>query len=310
MPAKSRKLTYNPLEMIVSGDLPDPSGQLTELEPDQIQPNPNQPRTYQDPAAQAELEASIREAGIHEPLIVRILADGDYQLVAGGRRLTAARAVGLERVPVVVREYTDAQAEQVALVENLQRSSLRFDDEALALLRLKRGFGLTNEAIGRSIGKSTDYVELRIAAAEHPIVLNLYITGQIDQKQIRSAIRALLSGEGEAQVVNALHADPNGSDHFGEPGTSSETTPGASQVVQGVTPDPNRSDRWPPPPTAAGRRGRRPPDGWRWTSDAERRLQQLPERAARMDAQERARARVQLLRLREATDRVLDLLGE
>jgi ParB/RepB/Spo0J family partition protein len=310
MPAKSRKLTYNPLEMIVSGDLPDPSGQLTELEPDQIQPNPNQPRTYQDPAAQAELEASIREAGIHEPLIVRILAGGDYQLVAGGRRLAAARAVGLDRVPVVVREYTDAQAEQVALVENLQRSSLRFDDEAQALLRLKRGFGLTNEAIGRGIGKSTDYVELRIAAAEHPSVLSLYMTGQIDQKQIRSAIRALLNGEGEEQVVNALRADPNRSDHPGELSTLAEAMPGESSGVQGGANDPNRSDRWLPAPTAAGRRGRRPPDGWRWTSDAERRLQQLPERAARMDALDRARARVQLLRLREATDRVLDLLGE
>jgi ParB/RepB/Spo0J family partition protein len=284
---------------------------LTELEPDQIQPNPNQPRTYQDPAAQAELEASIREAGIHEPLIVRIMAGGDYQLVAGGRRLAAARAVGLERVPVVVREYTDAQAEQVALVENLQRSSLRFDDEAQALLRLKRGFGLTNEAIGRGIGKSTDYVELRIAAAEHPTVLSLYMTGQIDQKQIRAAIRALLSGAGEEQIVSALHADPNRSDHPDALGTVTEAMLDESSGVQGGgATDPNRSDRWPPVPNATGRRGRRPPDGWRWTSDAERRLQQLPERAARMDAQERARARVQLLRLREATDRVLDLLGE
>jgi len=310
MPAKSRKLTYNPLEMIVSGDLPNPSDQLTELEPDQIQPNPNQPRTYHDPVAQSELEASIREAGIHEPLIVRVLDGGDYQLVAGGRRLAAARAVGLERVPVVVREYSDAQAEQVALVENLQRSSLRFDDEAQALLRLKRGFGLTNEAIGRSIGKSTDYVELRIAAAEHPAVLALYMAGRIDQKQIRAAIRALLSGEGEEQVVNALHGDPNRSDQEGEPGTPLAALPDEAPTALGGLADPNRSDRWPPSPAGAGRRGRRPPDGWRWTSDAERRLQQLPERAARMDAQERARARVQLLRLREATDRVLDLLGE
>jgi ParB/RepB/Spo0J family partition protein len=310
MPAKSRKLTYNPLEMIVSGDLPDPSGQLTELEPDQIQPNPNQPRTHHDPAAQSELEASIREAGIHEPLIVRLLSGGDYQLVAGGRRLAAARAVGLDRVPVVVRDYSDAQAEQVALVENLQRSSLRFDDEAHALLRLKRGFGLTNEAIGRSIGKSTDYVELRIAAAEHPAVLRLYMAGHIDQKQIRTAIRALLSGEGEEQIVQALHADPNGSDHRGEPGPPVAASPSEPPATPDATIDPNRSDQWPAPPAGSGRRGRRPPDGWRWTSDAERRLQQLPERAARMDAQERARARVQLLRLREATDRVLDLLAE
>jgi ParB/RepB/Spo0J family partition protein len=309
MPAKSRKLTYNPLEMIVSGDLPDPSGQLTELEPDQIEANPHQPRTYQDPTAQAELEASIREAGIHEPLIVRPLPEGTYQLVAGGRRLAAARAVGLAQVPVVIRDYSDAEAEQVALVENVQRASLRFDDEARALLRLKRGFNLTNEAIGRTIGKSTDYVELRIAAAEHPGVLRLYMAGQIDQKQIRSAIRAWANGEGEAQILRALQSDPNRSDDDSAIGFRPDPRTEVAGVVPGAS-DPNGSDREVPPTPESGRRGRRPPDGWRWTSDAERRLQQLPERAARMDAQEKARARVQLLRLREATDRVLDLLGE
>lgn len=189
MPAKSRKLTYNPLEMIVSGDTPDPVSALTDLDPAEILPNPHQPRTYLDPHAQAELEASIRDAGIHEPLIVRPQPDGSYQLVAGGRRLAAARVVGLATVPVVIREYTDEQAEQVALVENLQRSSLRFDDEAHALQRLKRRFALTNELIGRSIGKSTDYVELRIAAAEHPHVLAMYMNREIEQNQIRAAIK-------------------------------------------------------------------------------------------------------------------------
>jgi ParB/RepB/Spo0J family partition protein len=304
MPAKPRKLTYNPLEMIVSGDEAAPAGPATDLDPAQIAPNPHQPRSYHDPAAQAELEASVRDSGVHEPLIVRPLPDGGYQLVAGGRRLAAARNVGLATVPVVVREYTDAEAEQVALIENLQRANLRFDDEAQALLRLKRRFGLTNEAIGRSIGKSTDYVELRIVAAEHPPVLALYMAGRIDQRQIRATVRALERGEPlEARPV--APADPNGSDQESGP-------PGA---------DPNRSDHGTfgalenmgnrsAPGTPAPRPGRRPPDGWRWASDAERRLQQLPERAARMDANERAHARLQLLRLREAADHILGLLTE
>src|SRR5689334_25080822 len=149
MPTKPKKLTYNPLDLLVADDPETPAGPVTELDPDAIQPNPQQPRQYYDAGDQAELAGSIRATGIHQPLIVRPVEEGGYQLVAGSRRLAAARAVGLGTVPVIVREYTDEEAEQVALVENLQRSTLRFDDEAHALLRLKRHFGLTNEAIGR-----------------------------------------------------------------------------------------------------------------------------------------------------------------
>lgn len=307
MPAKPRKLTYNPLEMIVSGDEAAPAGPVTDLDPAEIAPNPHQPRSYHDPAAQAELEASVHESGVHEPLIVRSLPDGSYQLVAGGRRLAAARAVGLATVPVVVREYTDAEAEQVALIENLQRANLRFDDESQALLRLKRRFGLTNEVIGRSIGKSTDYVELRIAAAEHPPVLALYMAGRIDQKQIRATVRALERGE-SLDGLDLAPGDPNGSDSDQEHGFGGDDPNGSDRFVPG--PPEELVERGPGAVPRGTRPGRRPPDGWRWASDAERRLQQLPERAARMDAHERAHARLQLLRLREATEHVLDLLAE
>jgi ParB/RepB/Spo0J family partition protein len=294
MPAKPKKLTYNPLDLLVADDPAAPAGPVTELDPAAIQPNPQQPRQYYDPADQAELAESIQAAGIHQPLIVRPVEDGAYQLVAGSRRLAAARAVGLATVPVIVREYTDEEAEQVALVENLQRSTLRFDDEAHALLRLKRHFGLTNETIGRSIGKSTDYVELRIAAAENPVVLDLYLRGRIEQKQIRAAIRALKDDPrgGEALLAGAF------------PAVDGAPTEGGAGDANAA--DPNGSD--------AGRRsvrgGRRPPDGWRWAGDAERRLQQLPTRAARMDSAERVRAREYLLRLREAADHALTLLDD
>jgi ParB/RepB/Spo0J family partition protein len=313
MTAKSKKLTYNPLDLLVSDEAGAPEGPVTEVDPAQVLPNPHQPRTYYDPAEQAELEASIRESGVHQPLLVRRLEDGGYQLVAGSRRLAAARAARLPAVPVVVRDYTDAEAEQVALVENLQRANLRFDDEAQALLRLKRRFSLTNEVIGRSIGKSTDYVELRIAAAEHPQVLDLYLAGQIEQKQIRAAIRQLKeTGTVPASTLlpaSPVFADPNRSDD--EAGEWEVADPNGSDRIGGAMggAHPNRSDA-PLRPVASARPGRRPPDGWRWAGDVERRLQQLPTRAPRMDADERARAREYLLRLREATDRALGMLNE
>ncbi len=183
------KLAYNPLDMIMSGDEVALDATITELDPRQIEANPYQPRHHVDDSAQRELVASIAMGGIHEPLIVRPFADGSYQLVAGGRRLAAARELGLPSVPVVVRDYSDEQAEQVALIENLQRANLSFDDEAVALLKLKRRYKLSNEALGKSIGKSTDYVELRIAAAEHPHVLAMYMNREIEQNQIRAAIK-------------------------------------------------------------------------------------------------------------------------
>src|SRR5689334_15642717 len=107
MPAKPKKLTYNPLDLLVADDPAAPAGPVTGLDPAAIQPNPQQPRQDYDPADQAELADSIQAAGIHQPLIVRPVEEGAYQLVAGSRRRTAARAVGLATVPVIVREYTD-----------------------------------------------------------------------------------------------------------------------------------------------------------------------------------------------------------
>jgi len=208
----AKKLAYNPLDMLVSGDAGEQSPSSV-LAPSQIAANPQQPRRFVDEQAMGELVASVREGGIHEPLIVRQLQDGSYQLVAGSRRLAAAQAVGLTSVPVVVRDYSDAEAEQVALIENLQRSNLRFDDEANALLQLKRHQRLSNEVLGRRIGKSTDYVELRIAAAENPTVLAMYINHEIEQNEIRSAIKSLR----EPQAAAQLASDPKASDSVAGP---------------------------------------------------------------------------------------------
>src|SRR5438105_407155 len=100
MATKGKRLTYNPLDLLLSDDAP-AEGSALELDPASIAPNPHQPRQHYDPTEQAELEASMRESGMHQPLLVRRLSDGSYQLVAGSRRLAAAQALDLPTVPVV-----------------------------------------------------------------------------------------------------------------------------------------------------------------------------------------------------------------
>ncbi|HEY2387287.1 MAG TPA: ParB/RepB/Spo0J family partition protein [Candidatus Binatia bacterium] len=123
---------------------------------DRIQPNPRQPRTEFDEAALQELAASIRTQGIIQPLLVRPSPanDGDYELVAGERRLRAARLAGVREVPIVVRELSDRESLELALVENIQRDDLSPLEEAAAYQRLIDDFGHTQEDIATRVGKS------------------------------------------------------------------------------------------------------------------------------------------------------------
>lgn len=118
----------------------------------EIKPNPWQPRHNFAPEALEELTASIREMGLLQPLLVRKTESG-YELIAGERRLTAARAAGLERVPVILKEYTDCEALEVALVENLQRQDLNILEEAEGYQALGEQFHLTQEQIAQRVGK-------------------------------------------------------------------------------------------------------------------------------------------------------------
>ena len=130
---------------------------VDEVDVDLISPNPRQPRTFFDAEALSELAESIREHGVIQPLIVSQppgSAAGTYQLIAGERRLLAARQAGLRRVPVIVKE-TNAQASlELALVENLQRADLGALEEAAAFKRLSDDFGMTQEAIAARVGRS------------------------------------------------------------------------------------------------------------------------------------------------------------
>lgn len=119
-----------------------------------ITPNPYQPRDVFDEAALDELSASIREKGVLQPLVVRRVADGRFQLIAGERRFRAAQRAGLTWVPIVVRDADDGEALELALIENLQRENLNPIEEARAYERLANEFHLGQEEIARRVGKS------------------------------------------------------------------------------------------------------------------------------------------------------------
>lgn len=122
-----------------------------------IRPNPQQPRRHFDPAELATLEASIREHGVLQPILVVETLDG-YQLVAGERRLRAATAAGLERIPVVVRQLDEAAQLEVALIENLQREDLDPIEAAHGFRRLIDEFGFTHERIAARVGRARSTV--------------------------------------------------------------------------------------------------------------------------------------------------------
>lgn len=123
-----------------------------------IEPNRDQPRKQFDEEALAELSNSIAQHGVLQPLLVRPMPDGGYQLVAGERRWRASRMAGLTEVPVVIRDLTDSQVAELALVENLQRENLNPLEEANGYRELSDRFGYTQEKISEIVGKSRSAV--------------------------------------------------------------------------------------------------------------------------------------------------------
>ena len=144
------------------------AGELRELPVELIKPNPDQPRTQFEPEALAALAASIETSGVVQPLLVRPLHDGSYELVAGERRWRAARQAGLEKVPAVVREQAEAERLQAALIENMVREDLNPVEEARACAALIEDLGLSKEDLARRVGRSRPAVSNLIRLLELP----------------------------------------------------------------------------------------------------------------------------------------------
>ncbi len=158
---------------------------------ERISRNPRQPRTHFDPAELAELAASIKEHGVIQPLIVTTGEEPDsYVLIAGERRLLAAREAGLARVPVLVRGASDQQRLELALIENVQRADLGPMEEAEAYRQLAEEFGLSHEEISTRVGKSRVAVTNTLRLLKLPPAVQQAL---VDERITEGHARALLS---------------------------------------------------------------------------------------------------------------------
>ncbi|NGQ96082.1 ParB/RepB/Spo0J family partition protein [Brevibacillus sp. SYP-B805] len=185
------------LGALISSNLGEEGDQVAEILINEIRPNPYQPRKEFAPEAIAELAESIKEHGIIQPLIVRKSIKG-YELVAGERRLRAAKEAGLKKVPVVVKPYTDQQLMEIALIENLQRENLNPIEEAEAYEKLINHYSYTQEELAKKIGKSRPHVTNILRLLQLPAALRELVASSALSM---GHARALLPIENEKQQL-------------------------------------------------------------------------------------------------------------
>ena len=166
-------------------------GELRELPVGLIKPNPKQPRTNFDADALAGLAASIETSGVVQPLLVRPLHDGSYELIAGERRWRAAQQAGLEKVPAIVRDSEQAERLQVALIENMVREDLNPVEEARACAALVEDLGLSKEDLARRVGRSRPAVSNLIRLLDLPDeAIELLESGELSEGHGRALLGA------------------------------------------------------------------------------------------------------------------------
>jgi ParB family transcriptional regulator, chromosome partitioning protein len=156
-----------------------------------IRPNPDQPRRSFDPESISALAESISEAGVIQPLVIRPLNDGRYELIAGERRWRAAREAGLEVVPALIRDEDEARRIQTALIENVAREDLNPVDEARACATLVEDLGLTKEELGKRLGRSRVAISNLIRLLDLPdAALELLESGELSEGHGRAILLA------------------------------------------------------------------------------------------------------------------------
>lgn len=186
------------LDALLGGDAPaTPAGAPNALPVARLRPGKYQPRTRMNTEALVELADSIKAQGVMQPILVRPVGGGDYEIIAGERRFRAAQMAGLDEVPVVVKDVPNEAALAMALIENIQREDLNPLEEAQGVARLIREFDFTHEqaasAIGRSRSATSNLLRLLHLAAP---VQEMLANGQLDMGHAR----ALLAVDGAAQA--------------------------------------------------------------------------------------------------------------
>jgi len=168
---------------------PSAADQMVPIE--RISPNPDQPRKQFKQDDLDDLAASIREKGVLQPLIVRALDAGNYEIVAGERRWRAAQMAQLHQLPVIVREFSDIEVLEVAIIENIQRADLNPAEEAAGYKQLMDKFGHTQEKMAEALGKSRSHIANLLRLLNLPLpVLELLRDGSLSAGHARALIPA------------------------------------------------------------------------------------------------------------------------
>jgi ParB family chromosome partitioning protein len=178
--------------------VPVPGARFGYLNLNAIVPNAKQPRSAYEPEAFAELVHSIKELGVLQPIVVREISDGSYELIMGERRLRASKEAGLDKIPAVIRETADENMLRDALLENLHRSDLNPLEEASAYQQLLEDFGITQDQLAERIGRSRPRITNTIRLLKLPT--------QVQRKVAAGVLsaghaRALLGAAGEERMV-------------------------------------------------------------------------------------------------------------
>jgi ParB family chromosome partitioning protein len=170
----------------------------TFLPVESLRPNPDQPRRDFSPDALSDLAASIRVKGIIQPLIVRRTAENAYEIVAGERRWRAAQIAQVHEVPVLIRDFSDAEVLEVALIENIQRADLNAIEEALAYRQLMDRFGHTQEKMAEALSKSRSHIANLLRLLNLPDEVQIYVR---EGKLSAGHARALITSSRPAELA-------------------------------------------------------------------------------------------------------------
>lgn len=178
--------------------------EVKEIPVELISPNPYQPRTVFDDDRIEELSQTIRTHGVIQPIVVRELENGRYELIAGERRLRAVKKLNLPTIPAIIRTLNDAQAASVALIENLQREGLTAIEEAYAYQQLLQLHGLTQESLAQRLGKGQSTIANKLRLLHLPeSVQNALMRRQITERHAR-ALLSLPSPELQEKVLSEI----------------------------------------------------------------------------------------------------------
>lgn len=190
------------IEPTTAADSPTQQRATRMLPVDQLFPNPNQPRRQFDAEAMEELKNSIKSKGVIQPLIVRRRgeAENQYEIVAGERRWRAAQAAAVHEVPVVIREFSDEDVLEIAIIENIQRADLNAIEEAAGYEQLMTRFGHTQEKLAQALGKSRSHIANLLRLLNLPDVVKKAVTdGKLSAGHARALVTApdpvLLAGQ-------------------------------------------------------------------------------------------------------------------